>query len=75
MVATILIAAALVGYSVFVVVRKIQRRKKGCARSAKNFELVLRWKAVSDTIKLTFMHGIQEVRKYGKIFWYGWIPR
>ena len=19
------------------------------------------------------MHGIQEVRKYGKIFWYGWI--
>lgn len=29
MVATILIAAALVGYSVFVVVRKIQRRKKG----------------------------------------------
>ena len=46
----------------------------GPARSAKNFELVLRWKAVSDTIKLTFMHGIQEVRKYGKIFWYGWIP-
>ena len=30
MVATILIAAALVGYSVFVVVRKILRRKKGC---------------------------------------------
>ena len=30
MVATILIAAALVGYSIFVVVRKIQRRKNGC---------------------------------------------
>ena len=30
MVATILIAAALVGYSVCVVGRKIQRRKKGC---------------------------------------------
>lgn len=30
MVATILIAAAQVGYSIFVVVRKVQRRKNGC---------------------------------------------
>ncbi len=30
MVATVLIAAALAGYSIFVVVRKVQRRKNGC---------------------------------------------
>ncbi len=30
MVATVLIAAALAGYSIFVVVRKVQRRKSGC---------------------------------------------
>ena len=30
MIATIFIATALVGYSVFVVVRKAQRRKNGC---------------------------------------------
>ena len=35
------------------------------AKKAKNFELVLRWKAASGTIKLTFMYGIQEERKYG----------
>lgn len=52
-----------------------KKNRNGNHWSAKKFELVLRWKTVSDTIKLTFMHGIQEVRKYGKIFWYGWIPR
>lgn len=30
MVATVLIAAVLAGYSIFVVVRKVQRRKNGC---------------------------------------------
>ena len=30
MVATVLIAAALAGYSIFVVVRKVQRRTTGC---------------------------------------------
>lgn len=30
MIATVLIAAALIGYSVFVIVRKIKRRKQGC---------------------------------------------
>lgn len=30
MVATVLIAAALAGYSIFVVVWKVQRRKNGC---------------------------------------------
>ena len=30
MVATVLIAAALAGYSIFVVVRKVHRRKNGC---------------------------------------------